>query len=132
MAVRKNQAEHETMVRSLAIHLKEQGHSDIKVDLFGGPIPDGIYWETRKIGYIPDVTSTKGQHYLFEVETDDSIDDAHTADEWSLFAANAKRESKLFIVVVPKGSEQVAWQRAQTLGITLDGVWPVESRMYKP
>lgn len=126
MAARLHQEDHETMVRSLAIHLKKLGHSDIKVDLFGNKVPEQVRWGANKAGYIPDVTSTKDKNYVFEVETDDSINEEHTEDEWKLFAAYAKKESRQFIVVVPKGSEQKAWKRAEALGIDLDNVWAVE------
>jgi hypothetical protein len=126
MAVRKHQEDHETLVRSLAVHLKKDGHTDIKVDLFGNNRPDQIRWESKKTWFIPDVTSTKDKKYIFEVETEDSIDEAHTEDEWRLFAATALNELKLFIVVVPKGSEHKAWQRAEALGVTLYNVWAVE------
>ena len=125
MANRRDQAEHESMVKSLVIHLKGQRHTNIGVDLFGGDIPDQVYWEKSNVGYIPDVTSIKNQPYIFEVETEDSINDPHTEEEWRLFYANSRQQKKSFIVVVPKGSEQLARQRAESLGITLDDVWVV-------
>lgn len=125
MTKRRNQEEHDSMVRAVAKHVKENGHSNIKADLPGYDKPDLIYWESTKEGHIPDVTSTKNQGYIFEVETDDSIDDSHTEDQWKLFSANAKQHSKKFIVVVPKGSEQQARQRAKQLGINVDDVWTV-------
>ncbi len=54
---------------------------------------------------------------------DDSINDSHTEDQWKLFSANAKEHSKIFIVVVPKGSETLAWRRVREFGINVDDVW---------
>ena len=125
MAKRRNQEEHDSMVKAVAKYLKENGHSNIKADLLGYDKPDLIYWESTKKGHIPDVTSTKNQEYIFEVETDDSIDDSHTEDQWKLFSAYAEQYSKKFIVVVPKELEQQARQRAKQLGIKVDDVWIV-------
>lgn len=125
MAKRGNQAGHDSMVKSIVNHIKGQGHSNIKADLEGYEQPELIIWSSTKKGHVPDVTSTKNQEYIFEVETDDSIDDSHTEDQWRLFSANAKEHSKTFIVVVPKGSETQAWQRVKELGINVDDVWTV-------
>jgi len=125
MAKRINQTEHNSMVKSVVNHVRADGHSNIKADLEGYDKPELIYWERTKKGYYPDVTSTKSQNYMFEVETDDSINDLHTEDQWKLFSANARANSKKFIVVVPKGSEQQAWQRVRELGIFVDNVWTV-------
>ena len=63
--------------------------------------------------------------YVFEVETEDSIYDSHTEDQWRLFSANARAHQKSFVVVVPKGFEQQAHQRARDMSITIDDVWTV-------
>lgn len=125
MVKRSSQTSHDTMVRSVANHLKGEGHSNIKADLPEYDKPELIYWENTQRGHIPDITSTKNQKYLVEVETDDSINDSHTEDQWKLFSANAKEHSKMFIVVVPKASEAQARQRARELGISVDAVWTV-------
>ena len=125
MAKRGNQAEHDRMVQLVASNVEEQGHSNIKSDLHRFNTPELIYWENTKKGQIPDVTSTDIRSYIFEVETDDSIDDSHTEEQWRLFSAYAQQNSKTFIVVVPKGLEQQARQRAKDLGINIDGVWEI-------
>lgn len=125
MTKRKNQSEHDSMVRSIINYIKGEKHSSIRADLQGYEKPELIYWSGTKKGHYPDVTSTEGQNYIFEVETDDSINDSHTEDQWRLFSANAKEHSKTFIVVVSKGAEQQAQQRAKDLGINIDGVWTV-------
>ena len=126
MPERKNQTEHDIMVRSVARYVKEQGHSDIKVNLFGYGTPDQIYWETTKQGRTPDVTSKNIKLFIIDVETADSINDPDTGALWRLFSTHARQQSKSFVVVVPKGSEQPARQRALDLGIKLDDVWALE------
>jgi hypothetical protein len=126
MAKRKNQAEHVSMVKSIANYLSSKGFSAIKADLPDQSQPDLIYWEKTKKGHVPDVTATlNNQNYIFEVETDDSVNDEHTEDQWTLFAANAKQYSKQFIVVVPKGSETKAHQRLEELKISANDIWTV-------
>ena len=124
MAKRGNQAGHDSMVKSVVNYIKGQGHSNIRADLEGYEKPEIIYWSSTKKGHVPDVTSTKNQEYIFEVETDDSIDDSHTEDQWRLFSANAREHSKIFIVVVPKAAETQAQQRIKELGINVD-IWTV-------
>ena len=41
------------------------------------------------------------------------------------FSANTKQHSRKFIVVVPKGSEDAATQRASELEVELDDLWAV-------
>ena len=135
MVERSNQIEHDSMVRSVANYLKENGHSNIKADLEGYEKPELIYWSSTKKGHYPDVTSnypdvtsTKSKGYIFEVETDDTITELHTGDQWKLFSENAKINLKAFIVVVPKESETKAWDRVtemRGIGITVNNVWTV-------
>jgi hypothetical protein len=126
MAKRKSQSNHHAMVRTLASHLERKEHTDVKADIKGYAQPELLYWGATQKGHISDVTSNRGRDFVFEVETVDSINHTHTEDQWKLFSANAKQYSKQFIVVVPKGSEAQAWQRAKLLGITLDDVWSVD------
>ena len=51
MAKRGNQEEHDSMVRVVAKHVKENGHSNIKADLPRYDKPNLIYWDARN--YIP-------------------------------------------------------------------------------
>lgn len=125
MAKRRDQSQHNSMVEAVAAHINQNGHSNVKADLQGYKQPDLIYCERTKKGHIPDVTSTMNYGYVFEVETEDSIYDSHTEDQWRLFSANAREHQKSFVVVVPKGFEQHAHQRARDLSITIDDVWTV-------
>ena len=82
-------------------------------------------YKSTGIGQIQDLTaSSNGALHIFEIETSDSIFDQHTADQWRLFAANAKHHGKTFIVVVPKGSEESAQSRITQIGIQAE-VWTV-------
>ena len=123
MVKRKNQSKHDEIVKSLAVLIEEDGHTDIKADIGGYERPTKIIWKNTGKGHIPDVISTKTSNYIFEVETDDSIDDSHTADQWVLFSKYAKRHNTMFIVVVPEGSKQDSLNRAIELDIELDAVW---------
>ena len=125
MAKRKSQSEHDQMVRTVYDHLISRGYGDVHADLKGLSQPGLIYWETTGSGHIPDLTAKEnGTGLLFEIETDDSIFDQHTEDQWRLFAANAKQYSKIFRVVVPKGAEASAQSRLSELGINAD-VWTI-------
>jgi hypothetical protein len=124
MAKRKSQLEHDNIVESLVGHLKSNKHINIKADLANHIRPSTIKWKNAKTGHIPDVTSKKdGQAYIFEVETFDSINDQHTEDQWKLFAASARANSKRFILVIPNGSDKKANQRTKELGIEVDEIW---------
>ena len=114
------------MVRNLYDHLVSQGCRSVKAHLKGLTRPDLIYWNSTGKGHIPDVTSSwNGTSAILEVETHDSIFDQHTEDQWSLFAAYTQQHGKVFVVVVPKGSEDSAWSRLAQLGIEAK-VWTVE------
>ena len=88
-----------------------------------------IYWKSTKKEHIPDITSNfdkvyaSPEQYIFEVETEDSIDDSHTEDQWKLFSAKGQEFRKRFIVIVPTGCKQQALARAKQIGATLWGVW---------
>ena len=120
------QLEHDDMVRSVARYARQQGHSDIKVNLFGYDIPDQIYWETTAHGHTPDVTSNNIKHFIIDVETSDLLNDPDTEDKWKLFSAHARQQSKSFIVAVPRGFEHLVRDKADRLGIRLDNVWIID------
>ncbi|MBU4501185.1 MAG: hypothetical protein KKA79_01220 [Nanoarchaeota archaeon] len=125
MTKRTSQTTHDQMVIDVYNHLLSKGYSDVRADLDGLSQPTRIYWEETKKGHIPDLTGNKnGTNCLFEVETEDSISDQHTEDQWNLFSANAKQHDKAFIVVVPKTSEASAQLHLNQLGIQAD-IWTV-------
>ena len=125
MTERQSQPSHDRMIRSIVDQVSGEGHSHIKADISGYEKPEVIYQENTETGYRPDVTSTKYTKYVFEVETEDSINDPHTADQWRAFSYDAQMHSGAFIVVVPEGYAQIARARADQLGIALNDVWTV-------
>ena len=122
MAKRKSQSDHDSMVKGVADFFIKEKHSNVKADLTGYTQPDILKWKGKTSGHIPDVTTDENGSFniIVEVETDDSINDQHTADQWKLFAAYAKRDKARFLIVVPKGSENKAENRKSTLGLEGD------------
>lgn len=110
------------MVAAAARHLVAKGFRDVKADVSGVPQPTKIVWSGTGRGHIPDVTGLGSEFNLFEVETADSINDEHTADQWGLFSAYAAQHGAVFWVVVPVGSENAAHQRLKDLSLTAK-VW---------
>lgn len=125
MTKRKSQAEHDEMIVALTSHLRHNGHTNVRADIEGYVKPDSIMGGKAGEGFIPDVTSSYGKEFIFEVETADSIDEAHTGDQWHSFAADSAACDKNFIVVVPKGADKQARLRAEILGIAVKDVWTV-------
>ena len=126
MIKRRDQSRHDSMVKSIAEYLTHNGHSNIKADNIGYELHTLICWENTIKAHIPDITSFNDTQYIFEIETDDSILDSHTEDQWKLFSENAQQDSKKFIVVVPKGYEWQARARAKRIGATITDVWTVD------
>ena len=81
--------------------------------------PTKIVWEKSNSGHIPDATASG---VIVEVETADSINDAHTADQWTLFATYADQHDETFVVVVPEGSKAASQRRLRELDVTAE-VW---------
>lgn len=119
MAKRKSQSDHDTMVKQVADIFINKKYPNVKADLTGYTQPSILKWKGKTSGHIPDVTSEQNNVFkvIVEVETDDSINDQHTADQWKLFAAYAKRDKAEFIIVVPKGSEAKAEKRKNELNV---------------
>ena len=124
MVKRKSQSDHDKMVLYAANVLVQKGFRNVKADLGGWTQPTKIVWKTTSEGHIPDVTGDGNPDVLVEVETDDSIFDAHTEDQWNLFYNNAKQYSKEFWVLVPNRSENDAQTRLTQLGITAK-IWGI-------
>ena len=119
MAKRKSQSDHDKMVKSVADYFIKEKYPNVKADIPGYTRPDILRWKGETSGHIPDVTSEDGGKFkvIVEVETDDSINDQHTEDQWKLFSAYAKRDGAKFLIVVPKGSEAKAEKRKKELGV---------------
>jgi len=118
MAKNKSQSEHDSIVKSVAEFLSKNGYRNIRAAVDGYEKPDKISLSHLRGSHVPDVTTEKnGKHYLFEVETDDSIHDERTKDKWELFSAYAKEQKGFFIISVPPGSGNKARTRLAHLGL---------------
>lgn len=126
MVKRTNQQDHDSMVVAAVEHLIKEGYTEIKADIEGYGTPGKITWKKTGEGHIPDISSKLDSlSYIFEVETDDSVGDSHTEDQWKLFSAHAEQYSKHFIVIVPNGSEFDVHARASNMGVKLHDVWTI-------
>src|SRR5512143_3682399 len=97
----KSQSDHDAMIRQLAEHLISKKFRDVRADLPDFPHrPARIAMRKSQASLVPDVTANGIQMVLFEVETDDSIHDPHTKEQWELFASYADRHMADFWVVV--------------------------------
>jgi hypothetical protein len=106
------------MVKQLADQLVSKKFRNVKADHPDfSEKPALITQDRHPSGQIPDVTATGIQLVLFEVETDDTIHDPHTKDQWELFASHAERHSADFWIVVPKSRLGDARERVSTLGL---------------
>jgi len=126
MAKRKSPSDHDKLVVKAAESLNQNSDfKNIQADVKGYSTPSEINWKGDESGHIPDlkaVGTKTSKEFIFEVETDDSISDNHTEDQWRLFAAYAKQNNGVFYVIVPKGSKQKAESRLKDL--ELEGkVW---------
>lgn len=109
---------HNTMVRILAEYLEREGYANICADHLAG------YNQPSPIdGYLPDVTAIQnGNGCIFEVETDDSINDPHAGNQMSAFASSSLGT---FTLVVPQVSMAKGEARLAFLGITGAGPWTI-------
>lgn len=115
---RQAQMFHDKMIKQLADTLISKKFRDVKADHPDFPDkPAPVVLDTSASFHIPDVTAMGIQMVLFEVETDDTINDAHTSEEWGLFAAYANLNRAEFWVVVPKASMDDARLRLESLGL---------------
>jgi hypothetical protein len=116
--VRSSQAEHDLMVQMLARGLAAAGHGNVRAHVEGWDPPGEIAWRGVGRGHVPDVTATGEGFELYEIETADSIEHPHTAEQWESFNAFARRNNLLFTVVVPKGSRPLVEKRLNELEVT--------------
>lgn len=124
MAKRQIPALHDKLVAYLAGYLQMEGYTDICADIDGFEKPMWVPIRTTGRWKTPDVTGYKSRFHVFEVETDDSIEDRHTTEEWRVFADYAEEEGGRFWVAVPEGSGGKARNRIKKMDI--DGwVWEI-------
>ena len=113
-----SQSFHDKMIKQLADSLISKKFHNVKADHPDFPEkPSPIAMEAFPSFHIPDVTAMGIQMVLFEVETDDTINDPHTKEQWELFSSYATRNRAEFWVVVPKASMDDAEKRLSNLGL---------------
>ena len=113
-----SQSFHDKMIKQLADSLISKKFRDVKADHPDFPEkPAPITLEAFASFFIPDVTATGIQLVIFEVETDETINDTHTGEQWNMFASYAHLNGAEFWVVVPKASMEDAEQRLANLGL---------------
>ena len=119
MAKRKSQSDHDRMLQAVAVHLTSEGWAKVMADVRSYDRPAKIVWKRPNDGHIRDVTA---HGIIVEVETADSIGNAHTAEQWRLFAAYAEQHDQASVVVVPTGSKAATKRRLRELGVSAE-VW---------
>lgn len=108
----KTQSQHDQIVQTVVSHLAQNGYRNIRAALPGLSQPALL--KGTKRDHIPDVTA---DGVIVEVETGDTIDDPHTASQWSLFSDYAVTHRQSFWVVVPNDAMAAAESRLQALGL---------------
>jgi Holliday junction resolvase len=87
--------EHDNMVRQIA-KLHQDNNFDVQVAI------DGQRPDSTPDNFIPDVIAKREPFFLvYEVETSDTWDTAHSQQQWESFAKYAKNHSGTFYIVVP-------------------------------
>jgi hypothetical protein len=93
------QQRHDRMVERIANGLRQQGFREVRAaGLSGFEAPDPIG------GRVPDVAAHNRHGYLYQVETEDSLDGDDTLQQWKAFAHHARYNDTRFVIVVPRGS----------------------------
>ena len=122
--------EHVNLIQMMASYFQSQGFTDVRADLPGYTQPETI--RGTKEDHRPDITcrgnDAERTVIILEAETASTVSDGHTASQWTLFSAAARQWGGEFHVVVPKvvagrSGHNVAKERAQQLGISLDQTW---------
>ena len=119
MSKRINQSDHDRMVKTVADHYLKNNQFIVNADISGYDKPKKIIWKGQSSGHIPDVEIyvEKDCKMIVEVETEDSINESHTTDQWKLFSVFAIENKAKFLIVVPKGFEGIAEKRKIELQI---------------
>jgi hypothetical protein len=113
MTARKNQYVYERMLRNVLPYVAPRGYTNVKADLPGQEKPEAIGVHTP---------SVSADGLLLEVETKDSLTSEQTRTAWKELAAHAVNTACRFIIVAPKGLEDIAKQQLKELQIIAD-VW---------
>lgn len=115
MAKRNDKSQHDKMIFETITIIENAGFENIKADVPGYALPNQI------TPHIPDISATNNRIiHIFEVETGDTVTDAHTESQWTTFAKYAEENGSVFHVVVPKEYEDNAESQKGFLGITAE------------
>jgi hypothetical protein len=107
---------HNQLVINQVTTYRNEGYSNIKADHINHPNGQPSIVN----GHIPDLSAVKnGLVVICEVETNDSINDHSTIQQWKAF----DRSSYEFHVVVPKSALEDAQDMARRNGITVNKFW---------
>jgi hypothetical protein len=107
---------HNQLVSNQVVTFRNEGYTNIKADHINHPSGQPAMVN----GHIPDLSAVKnGFMVISEVETNDSINDQSTIQQWKAF----DRSSHEFHVVVPKSALEDAQSMARRNGITVDKYW---------
>ncbi|HKJ71800.1 MAG TPA: hypothetical protein VKA55_08630 [Gammaproteobacteria bacterium] len=94
-----SQKRHDRMVERIADGLRREGFPQVRAAGVGGfEPPDAID------GFVPDVAAAQRHHYIYEVETEETLELEETLRQWRAFAHHARYNDTRFVIVVPAGS----------------------------
>jgi len=93
-----SQQRHDAMVQRIADGLRDGGFPTVRADQVDGYAPPDEIG-----GQVPDVTASGQQEYIYEVETEESLELDETDRQWQAFAHYARHNNAQFVIVVPKG-----------------------------
>lgn len=91
-----SQERHDRMVERIATGLRREGFQAVYaagVDGFDPPPPID--------GQVPDVAASHSRHYIYEVETEETVDSEETLRQWKAFAHYARYNDSHFVIIVP-------------------------------
>jgi hypothetical protein len=94
-----SQQRHDHMVERIAEGLRQEGFREIQAAGL-----DGFEQPAAIDGHVPDVAAGHRHHYLYEVETEETLEREETLQQWKAFARHARHNDTRFVIVVPLGS----------------------------
>lgn len=120
MPTAESQVLREAIILALAEQLERQGLLSISADhVPGWPKPPELRLRGQARGAVPDLHIQDEQRvWIFEVETEDALEDPETAEQLAHFAAVARRrKGHLFRVVVPDGAAEACRAKLADWGL---------------
>ena len=126
MSKRFSQTEHDALLLNLGEFCLEQGFSELRLDLPDAfcARPDTLRLLQSDQFETPDASGMfEGQEYIFEVETEDSVEDEHTVSQWRIIAEYTAETGKKMVIAVPGQAVETVWRRLEELGIKGAEVW---------